>query len=140
MIGDNAVNLLRHVTIPASQAGLDVGKGNLQLAGAQRAGERGISIAVNNHPVWLLLQQNGLKLGENLSGLLAVWLRANAEMILGLRQAKFLEKHRRHFVIIMLAGVNQDFTQITLFGYFMRNDGSFDKLRARANDGDEATH
>nr|GEU28557.1 hypothetical protein [Tanacetum cinerariifolium] len=49
LVGEHAVDFLRHRTVVAAQAGLDVKYGDLLLGRRQRAGQRGIDVAHYQH-------------------------------------------------------------------------------------------
>jgi len=85
VVGDDAVDLLRHRAVEAAQAGLDVGEGQVQLGRGERAGQRRVGVAEDDHPVGRLLLEHRLQALQHLSGLASVRPGADAEVVVGLR-------------------------------------------------------
>ena len=51
VIGDDAIDLLRHPAIEAAQPGLDVRERDVELGRRQRRGQRRVGVAVDEHGV-----------------------------------------------------------------------------------------
>ena len=51
LIGHDPIDLLGHAPVERSQAGFDVRDRHVQLRGRERAGERRVGVAVDQHPV-----------------------------------------------------------------------------------------
>ena len=66
VIGDHAVDFLRHAAAIASQSGFDMRDGETRFGGDQSAGERRIGIAVKQNPIRLFGFQNRLQALQHL--------------------------------------------------------------------------
>ncbi len=135
MVGDSTVDLLRHRAVVATQSGLDVGERQAKLRGRQRPGERRVSIAKDDDPVWRLSDQYRFQLLEHLPGLLAMRAGADAQMVIGLRQIEFLEENVGERRVVVLARVHQHL--IAPASQLSTEGGSLDELGAGADDGDD---
>ncbi len=107
-VGDEAVDLLRHVADEAAQARLDVRDGDAEFGGGERAGERAVGVAVDDDGVGRFALHHRLKSLEHLRRLARVRAGADAEVVVGLRQRQLLEEDVGHAGIVMLAGVHED--------------------------------
>ena len=108
MVGDDAVDLFGHLAVEGAQAGFDMGHRDVQLAGGQGAGEGGIGVAVNHQPVRLGFEEDFFDRFQHASGLGAMAAGADAEVVGGLG-IQFLEENVGHVLVVMLAGVDEDF-------------------------------
>ncbi len=107
VVGEHAVVLLRHGAVEAAQAGLHVRHAQPQLGCGQCAGQRGVRVAVHQHPIRLLGQQHLLQADQHVSRLPAVAARPDAQRVVGPGHAELLEEEIGHLAIVVLAGVNQ---------------------------------
>ena len=137
MIGNNAIDLFGHLAIEGAQARLDMRDGDVQLGRRQRAGERGIGVAVDHQLVGLRFQEDRFDLLEHASGLRAVAAGTDAELIPGFGNAELLEEDIGHVLVIVLASVDEDFLAAGHLAQQARDDGRLDELGACADDGDD---
>ena len=72
MVGDDAVELLGHRPVEAAQAGLDVRDGDPELRRGERAGERGVGVAVDEDGIRPFGEQDRLEGEQHPRGLLRV--------------------------------------------------------------------
>ena len=72
MIGEDAVVLFGHGAVEAAQAGFDVRHGDVEFHRRECPRERGVGVAVDQHPVRALAEQHFLDGDEHLAGLFAV--------------------------------------------------------------------
>ena len=131
MVREHAVLLLRHAHVVGAQTGLHVGHGDVQLAGGQRAGQRGVRVAVHQKDIRLFALDDLLHADQHFACLPAVRAGAHAELIGGAGNAQLLEENIGHILIIVLAGVHDELLAQRLEG--SADDGSLDKLRACAH-------
>ena len=136
VVGENAVGLLRHRPVERAQARLDVRDRNAELDGRERPSQRRVGVAVDQQPARLLLQQHLLDGLEHAPGHRAVRQAADAELVARLRDAHLPEKHLRHQVVVVLAGMHQDFLDAALRER-ARHRRRLDELRPRADHGDD---
>ena len=72
----------------------------------QRAGERGVGVAVDEHPVGPCSLEHRVERGEHRAGLHAVAARADAEVDVGRGDAEVGEEDVGHVGVVVLAGVH----------------------------------
>ena len=106
-IGEDAVDLLRHLAVETPQPGFDVGDGNLHLHGGERAGDGRRDVADDDHQVGLFLLQDRLEGEQDLRHRRGDGARADFEIQVGLGDVQLVEEELRHFFVVMLAGVDQ---------------------------------
>jgi len=108
VVDEHAVHLIRHAAIAAREAGLHVRGGHVKLRRRERAGERRVRVAVDEHPVrpGVLLQDRPLHGVEHRATFPAMAATTDAEVPHGCRDAKFLKEHVRHAGAVVLAGVD----------------------------------
>ena len=82
--------------------------GSLQLGRDERAGERRVRVAVDEHGVGPRLERRALDADEHRGRLLGVRARADAEPDVGLAQAELLVEDARELVVVVLARVGDD--------------------------------
>ena len=135
MVGDDAVELLGHRAVERAHARLDVRDRDARLGGGQRAGERRVRVAVDEHRVGPLVAQQRAERAEHARRLLGV--RAAAERrarspAAGLRAP---DEDRDELVVVVLAGVDE---QLVVRGAQRAGDGrGLDELRPVADDRDD---
>ncbi len=135
MVGQHAVLLLRHAHVVGAQAGLHMRDGDVQLGRGQRARQRGVGVAVDQHGVRFLPEKDLLDLDQHLAGLPAVRAGADAQVVGRARDVQLLEKHGGHVAVVMLPGVDEHLVAEGLQG--PRNDRSLDELGPGADDGQD---
>ncbi len=107
VVGQHAVELLRHRAVERAHAGLDVRDRDLSLGGGQRARQRRVRVAVDEHQVGALARQQALERLEHARGLGRVGAAAELEVVLGPRQAELGEEDLGELLVVVLAGVDQ---------------------------------
>ena len=136
-VGEHAVDFLGHGFVEGAQSGLDVRHADVQFLGRQRAGERGVGVAVNHHPVGLLGQQHLLDAFHHAAGERPVREPVDVEVVVGFRDAHLFEEKLRHVAIEMLSRVHHNFLNVRKFRQRTRDHGGFDELRPRPENGDD---
>ena len=107
-VGLDPVGLLGHVVAVAAQAGLDVKQRHPGGDGGAGAGDRRVGVAADQDRVGLLGLDHA---GDPLLGdrdALVVGQRADAEVVLGQRQAQVGDLQVRHRRVVVLARVDED--------------------------------
>src|SRR5471032_2532202 len=61
LVGQHAVNFLRHAAVAAAQPGLNMDHGHAALARYQSASERGVNVANDKHDMWPELAQGSFE-------------------------------------------------------------------------------
>ena len=135
MIGDDAVELLGHRAIERAHARLDVRHRDAGLGGGERAGERRVRVAVDEHRVGPLVAQQLAERAEHAARLLGVRAAAERQLDLGRRHVELAHEDRRELVVVVLAGVDE---QLVVGGAQRPRDGrGLDELRPVADDRDD---
>ena len=135
MVGEDAVELLRHPAVEGPHPRLDVRDRDPRLRRREAAGERRVRVAVDEHRVRALLGEQGPERGEHPRGLLRVRPRPEAELALGARNPQLVDEHRGQLVVVVLAGVHEDL--VVLGAQRPADGGRLDELRPVADDGDD---
>ena len=107
LIGEDAVDLLRHGAVVAAQSGLDVHHRHALLDRHQGAGQSGINVADHQHAGRLVRIEHRLEAAHDLGGLHGVGARAHLEIDIRLRQLQIGEQPVVHVRVVMLAGMHQ---------------------------------
>ena len=105
LIGQQAINFLRHCAVERSQSGFNMRYGQMQFATDQSGCKCGIHIAIDNDEVGFFVNYDLLESQHDTAGLLRVGAGANCEIEIRLRNPKLLKENVRHRPIIMLACV-----------------------------------
>jgi hypothetical protein len=106
-VSDKAVDFLRHRQVEAAQPSLHMGDSDTHFGRNQSGCECGVHIAVDDHQIWLVLNEEILQCSHDGGSLVAVAARADAEIDVRARQLQLTEEHFRHLVVVVLAGMNQ---------------------------------
>ena len=106
-VGDNAVDLLRHRSIEAAQARLDMGECDARLRSHESGRYRRVDVPVNNHKIRSSLQEQIFQALENCRGLAPLPTGPHAQVHVGPRQSQLPKEDLRHGVVVVLASVNQ---------------------------------
>lgn len=136
-VGDDPVQLLRHLPVERTQPRFHVRDGDSQLRRRERAGERRVRIAVDEHAVRLLVEHGALDPREHPRRLLRVRPRAGLEPVGGRREPELVEEDLRELPVVVLAGVQHDLVDACV----AQRDGDrpgLDELGAVAHDGEHA--
>ena len=139
VIGDDAVDLLRHPSVKRTQSCLDMCDGDLQLRRSQRARCRRVGVAVDKNRPRLLGQHDLLELLEHTARHGALAETVDAEIVGRRRDRELGEEQSRHRIVEMLPGVDKDLVQAG-GSQGAAHRRSLDKLRARANDRKDHCH
>ena len=130
MVGEHAVALLRHRPVERAHAGLDVRERHAEAGARQRARERRVGVAVDEHEVGLdLVAATGSSACMIRADLLGVRspTRPRARRS-GARQPQLPEEHRRELVVVVLAAVDQHL--LVALAQAPRDGRRLDELRA----------
>ncbi len=93
LVGQQAIDLLRHGAVKRPQSRLDMADRNEQLDADQRRRHRGIDIAINKDQVRALCLYYLFKTHHDLGRLYSMRPRPNPETDIGLGQTELLKKH-----------------------------------------------
>src|SRR5215469_12857266 len=107
MVGNNAVDLLRHAAVETAQPSLHVRHRNVQLDRCQCAGEGRIGIAVNTHAIRPVGHQDILDFFQHSRRLRSLASRSHAQAVIRTWQWKLLEENVSHPEVIVLSGIQQ---------------------------------
>ena len=102
LIGEQAIDFLRHGAVKGTQSGFDVTDAKSEFRAHQGCGQRRIHIAVNQHQVGTLADNHILKSLHNLRCLLGVTSRTDLQIHIGSGNAKLLKKNLGHVEIVVL--------------------------------------
>ena len=108
LIRHDPVDFFGHQAIIAAQARLHMGDADIELRRGQGAGQRGIGIAINQHPIWLFFEKDLFDGRQHSPCLKAVQTGTDIKVVLWFGDFEFSEKYGRHVVIIVLAGMNKN--------------------------------
>ena len=108
VVADDPVDLLGHPPVERAQARLDMGERDRRLRRHQRPGQGGIGVAVDEDRVRCRLGDDRLQAGQHRAGLLGVAAAADAQAVVGCRQAEFDEEVAGKGRVVVLAGIDQD--------------------------------
>ena len=106
-VGEDAIDLLGHEAVAAAQARLDVGDGDRQLGGGQRARQGRIHVAHHHQQIGPLGEQHRLHRQQHPRGLLGMRTGPDAEVDVGRTDLQVREERIRERRIVVLAGVDQ---------------------------------
>ena len=91
-IGDDAIDLFRHLAIEAAQACLEMRHRNQQLRRDNRRRHRRVHVAGHDNKVGFVLETHRLESQHHLRGLHSVRRRADVEVAVRRRQPEFLQE------------------------------------------------
>ena len=100
-----------------------------QLAGGNGRGHRRIHVAVTHHAVGLLRAENGSQFQNGLCRKVHGVGVGNLQVIIRRRQVKTFEKGLRHFVVVVLARVDEHFLDFPA-SQLLVHQIFFDKIRS----------
>jgi hypothetical protein len=107
LIGEDAIDLFRHRAVETAQARFHVYYGHAFLDRDERAGERRVHVADDEHGRWPLAIEHGLEAPHDLGGLHGVRSGADLQIDVGVGYAERGEVLAVHFGIVMLAGMHK---------------------------------
>ncbi len=134
-IGEHTVDLFRHGRVLRAQVGLNMRHRDVQLGRRQRAGERGVGVAVDQHPVGLFLLDEPLDVFEHAPGHGTVVQAGDVQFMMRARDVELLEENVRHIGIEVLARVDDDFLDVVARLDGPTNGCGLDELRAGTKNG-----
>ena len=108
MVGDEPVDLLRHLPVEAAEAGFDVREGDVELRRRQRGGEGGVRVAVRHDDIGAAAREDLFEAGQHLAGLAPVAPWPHAEIERGGGNRELVEEDVGHVSVVVLAGVDDD--------------------------------
>ena len=136
VIGDDPVRLLGHPPVERPQPGLDVRDRDAESRPRQRAGERRVRVADNEHGIGLRRRQHRLEREQHAARLLEAAATSDAKRMVRLWQRKLAEEGAGHRLVPVLAGVDEDVVVPASESRPERRE--LDQLRTGADDGDDA--
>ena len=119
-----------------AQAGFDMGHGDMELGGGQRAGNCGVGVTVDEYPVGLFLLNERFDAFEHAAGHGAMAETGDAELMIRAGDVELAEEDVRHVGVEVLAGVDDDFLDAALPANGAADSGGLDELRPGAKDGE----
>ena len=69
MVGQDPVNLFGHGAVERAHARLDMGNGDVEFRRCERAGQCAVGVAIDQHQIGSLVEQNGFKALQHAGGL-----------------------------------------------------------------------
>jgi hypothetical protein len=133
MIGQHAVELLGHRPVVGAHPRLDVGDRDAGLGSGQRAGQRRVRVAVDQHDVRRLGREQRLERRQHPRRLRGVRAATGVQAVLRPRQPELVEEHPRERVVVVLPRVHQHL--LGRRAQPLRDRRRLDELRAVADDG-----
>ena len=98
MISENAVYLLRHHPVIASQTSLNMRNRNMQFHSCQGTSEDCVSVTFNQDYVWFLFYENIFDPYEHLASLLGMGPRTDIKVVSSIAQPQLLKEDLVHIV------------------------------------------
>ena len=144
VIGGDPVDFLRHVAVEAAQPRLDMGHRHALLGRDQRAGNRRVRVAVNEHSIRTGFEDHLLELLQHATRLLTVRAGSDAEIDVGPRDLELVEEHVRELGIVVLARVDDQVLDALagarriVRGHRPADRRQLHELGPRADDADDA--
>ncbi len=138
VVGHHAVDLLGHAAVERAQARLDVGDRHVQLGRGERSGQRGVRVAVDEHPSGARRPATCSIASIDAAGLLR---RAGRRRSPGCTAAagyrSSSKKTLRHVGVVVLPGVD-DRSSMPRCRSARLTTSRLDELRPGADDGDDS--
>ncbi len=114
MIGDDAVDLLGHLFVEASETGFHVDDRDVQLRSRKGAGEGCVGIAEDDYEIRFFFEDYFLNGNEHCTRLFAVIAALYAEIVLRLGDVEIVKERTGHLQVEMLTGVYDDLRVVFL--------------------------
>ena len=105
------------------------------LAGHHRGRHRRVRVAVDQHAVGLVLEDDRLQAADHLAGHGTVRPAANLQVDVGCRQLEVAEEGGAHRLVVVLAGVHQHLGVVV--AQDAADGGGLHELRPRPHDGED---
>ena len=133
MVGEDAVDLLRHAAVVRAQPGFHVADLDTQLGGRQGPGQDAVGIPLDDHDGRIFFPENLLGADEYFTRLFGVGAGTGIDIILRRGKDQLLEEDLVQLVGIVLAGMQHE--EIRLFSLQnLYQWGQFYNLRSGAED------
>ena len=107
LVGEDAVDLLRHAAIVGAEPGLHVADRHAELLRGQRGGQHRVRVAFHQHHVRPLAHDHRLHPAHDRGDLVGLRARSDLEVHVGTRETELLEEHAVHVEGVVLSGVEQ---------------------------------
>ena len=142
LVADDAVHLLRHGHVERAEAGFHMEDRDMDLGSSHRTGQGGIGIPVQENTVKPFRQQHLFDSLDHAGRLDPMAPGADAQVVIRLRNAQFVEEDLGHVRIVMLPGMEDPFLDLVgkLFPHGAGDRGRLDDLRPRPDDGEQSLH
>ncbi len=131
VVRNHPVDLFGHRPVEAPEASLDVADPDMELCGSKGPGHDGVGVPLDEDDLRLLLDENLLDAGQDLSGLLGMSSGPDVEVVLRLRKFEILEERPVHLVGVVLPRVEDEVVEVSCFA-FPDDRGHLDDLRPRS--------
>jgi hypothetical protein len=135
VVGDEPVDLLGHPSVEAPQARLDVGDRQVQLGRSQGSGQRRVRVAIDEHRVGALGQEDWLEGDEHPGRRPGLASPADSQAMVRASEAELGEERAGHLFVPVLPGVDEDLLMTRSEGGLERC--RLDELRPCPNDADD---
>ena len=107
VVGENTIDLLRHVALVRTETRLHVRHRYAQLRRRERPRQRAVGVPHHEHDIGPIAHDDALDPFEHPAGLSAVRSGTDAELVVGERQVELAEEHIRQTGIVVLPRVQQ---------------------------------
>jgi hypothetical protein len=140
LVGEDAVDLLRHRPVVAAQAGFDMHHRHFLLGADQRTGQRRIHVADDQHAGRPLCIDYRLETPHHFRGLHRVRCRTHLEIDVRMRQTQVHEQAIVHVPVVVLTSMHEQRRQCRMVGAERaQNRCHFHEIGARTDDTDHRT-
>jgi hypothetical protein len=133
-VGEDAINFLGHGAVEAAESGFDVGYGNAELHGSEGNGDGGVDVADHQDEIRFAFEKYGLDALEDFGGLRGVGAGSDFEVDVRLRDAHLAEEDIGEFLVVVLAGVDEDGIDFGMAAHFAEERSDFGEVGAGSHD------
>ena len=142
LVADDAVHLLRHGHVEGTEAGFHMEDRDMDLGSGHRAGQGGIGVAVQEDTVEAVRLQHLFDALDHAGRLDPMAPGADAQVVIRLRNAQFVEEDLGHVRIVMLSRMEDPLLDLMgeLIPHGAGDRGRLDDLRPRPDDGEQSLH
>jgi len=137
-IREQAVDLLRHGAVEASQPGLHVSHRNPKLYGGDGGSRRGVHVAHHEHQIRTDRIQDRFESSHHFGGLNRMRAGADTETEVEWLDIQVPEELLRHASIVMLAGVDEDRDDLGVALHLPDQGGELDEIGPGPDDVDDS--
>ncbi len=135
MVGEDPVVFLRHLPVIGAQPRFHVGDRRVEFDRRERPGDGRVRITKDQQAIGPFVNNHLFYAGEHLRRLHAVRPRSDAKVDIRLGDAHLAKEDRRHSVVIVLPGMNEDFP-VARATNRPAHGRRFNELGPGSNDGD----